>query len=430
MRRVQTLPRNALHAHTPITSEAASMQRSPAANSGTPEIPKPEDRGTDWDPPLHDTPPDEAVEPLTQQSPEQIQAPTGVGEPLELLQGEASRRAMGQMSPAPVHAREGKMPVGEAHGRPPDLANPQTQSSIAWEPGSVDPKAHVRAHQARRPVLDEGARMRPDPWPNLGVVNAWHVPTPCHSPASLGAPDEEEVDLRIIPPRGEHAAERPSRMLLERIRDTRVREDRRPSLDVDAQTHQTAEQDAQAASAALLEGEEKRTPSMSSEQAAAPGTPSTSDTHAAAAPLLEGEELWGTATSSEQAAVPATPSTSNLPSATPADPEATAQPRTRIHTRAHKPSCTAHDIQSGRVVHPGTSPPSSRAQSARHWGLHRRPRRSRGSDDSGRRCAGTLLKSLVAQHRLSRPETADVEALKPCTLAEAKRSPEPHELAT
>jgi len=70
-------------------------------------------------------------------------------------------------------------------------------------------------------------------------------------------------------------------------------EDRRPSLNVDAQTHQTAEQDAHVASAALLEGEEKRTLSVSSEQAAAPGTPSTSNTQVAAAPLLKGEELWG-----------------------------------------------------------------------------------------------------------------------------------------
>jgi len=209
-----------------------------------------------------------------------------------------------------------------------------------------------------------------------------------------------------------------------------MHEDRRPSLDVDTQTHQTAEQDVQAASAALLEGEEKRTPSISSEQAAAPGTPSTSNMHAVAAPLLKGEELWSTATSSEQAAAPATPSTSKSPSVTPADLEATAHPCTHIHTHAHKPSCTAHDIQSGRVVHPGTSPPSSRAQSARRWGLRGRPRQSRGSDDSGRRCASTLLKSLAAQHRHLRPETADAEALEPCTLAEAKCSPEPHELAT
>src|SRR5260221_97267 len=73
-------PHIVLHAHE-LTSEAARAQRSPAVNSGTPGTTKPEDRGTDWDPPLHDTPPpDKAVEqPLTQQLPEQIRAPTNAG---------------------------------------------------------------------------------------------------------------------------------------------------------------------------------------------------------------------------------------------------------------------------------------------------------------------------------------------------------------
>jgi len=369
-------PHNTLHTHTPITSEAASMQRSPAVISGTPGIPEPEDRSMDWDPLLHDMPPpDEAVEPLSQQSPEQIRAPTGVGEPLELLWGETLQCAMGQISPAPVHAQEGKMPNGEVHGCPPDLANLQMQSSITWEPGSIDLKAHVHAHQARRPVLNEGARMHPDPWPNLGVVNALHMLTPSHTLVSLGALDEEEVNLRTIPLHGEHTAERPSWMLLEQVRDTCMHKDRRPSLNIDAQIHQTAEQDTQAAPAPLLKGEEKRMPSVSSKQAAAPGTPSTSNMQAAAAPLLEGEELWGTAMSSEQAAVLGTPSIFNTPlTAMPANSEATPQPHMHIRTRAHKPLCTAHDIQSGRMVHPGTSPPSLHAQSAHCWGLHRRPR--------------------------------------------------------
>jgi len=61
------------------------------------------------------------------------------------------------------------------------------------------------------------------------------------------------------------------------ISDTCTHEGWRLSLDIDARTHQTAEQDVQAASAALLEGEEKRMPSVSSEQAAIPGTPLTSN---------------------------------------------------------------------------------------------------------------------------------------------------------
>jgi len=50
------------------------MQRSPAANAGAPAIPEPEDNA-DLEPPPHATPPDEAAESPTQQSPEQIRAP-------------------------------------------------------------------------------------------------------------------------------------------------------------------------------------------------------------------------------------------------------------------------------------------------------------------------------------------------------------------
>jgi len=148
--------------------------------------------------------------------------------------------------------------------------------------------------------------------------------------------------------------------------------------------------------------------------------------HVAAAPLLEGEKLWGMAMSSEQAAALATPSTSKSPPITPANSEATPQPRRRTCTRAPKPSCIAHEFQSGRVVHPGTSPPSPRAQPVRLWGLHRRPRGSRGSDDGRRRCADTHSQTPTAQRRHSWPETADADAPDPCTLAEAKRSPKPH----
>ena len=79
---------------------------------------------------------------------------------------------MGQMSPASARALEGKAPIGEAHGRPPDLPNPQTPRSAVLEPESDDPKACVRTHQAQRSVVEveEGAHVRPDPWSSLGVV--------------------------------------------------------------------------------------------------------------------------------------------------------------------------------------------------------------------------------------------------------------------
>ena len=59
--------------------------------------------------------------------------------------------------------------------------------------------------------------------------------------------------------------------------NTPVHEDWRPSLDIDMRIHPIIKQDMQVTLAALLKGEEKRMPSMSSEQAAAPGTPSTFD---------------------------------------------------------------------------------------------------------------------------------------------------------
>ena len=44
------------------------------------------------------------------------------------------------------------------------------QGSTVWKPKSVDPKASVRMHQAQRHVPNGGACMRPDLWPNLGIV--------------------------------------------------------------------------------------------------------------------------------------------------------------------------------------------------------------------------------------------------------------------
>jgi len=155
----------------PTTPEAASTQRSLAIDTEMPAIPVP-DHGADLEPQPHDAPPppNEAVQHPIHQPPEQIQALTGVEGLSESLPGKKSQRAMGQRGLTSAQALEGKTPIGEAHARPPDLPNPQRHGSIVWEPASVVPKARVRAHQVRRPIFDEGARTRPDPWPNLGVV--------------------------------------------------------------------------------------------------------------------------------------------------------------------------------------------------------------------------------------------------------------------
>jgi len=125
----------------PTTLETASTQCSPAANTGMLDIPVP-DHSADLELLPHNTPlPNKAAEPPIHQPPKQTQAPTGVGGSLESLPGEASQCAKGQRSLTSVHALEGNMPIGEAHGCPPDLPNLQRQSSIAWEPMFVVPKA-------------------------------------------------------------------------------------------------------------------------------------------------------------------------------------------------------------------------------------------------------------------------------------------------
>jgi hypothetical protein len=167
----------------PITSEAARTQRLPVVNTGTPAIPDIE--GSADLPPLHDPPPppDEATEPPDKDPPEQIRAPADARGLTESPWGEASRRATwhnGQSQTCGPEGKEpltevlkeealqrmmwqvgqtsahGKTPIGEAHGRPPDLP---------------DPKACVHVHQARRPVPDKGACARPEPWPSAGGEN-------------------------------------------------------------------------------------------------------------------------------------------------------------------------------------------------------------------------------------------------------------------
>jgi len=69
-----------------------------------------------------------------------------------------------------AHGLEGNTPIGEAHSSVPDLPDLQAQGSIVWGPESVEPMAEVCPHQARKVVLDEGACVRPDPWPSPSVV--------------------------------------------------------------------------------------------------------------------------------------------------------------------------------------------------------------------------------------------------------------------
>lgn len=76
-------------------------------------------------------PPDEAAEPPAHQLPKYIWALTDAGGQLESLCSEKSHRVMDQMSLSMAHTSEGKTPVREAHGQPPDFSNLQTQGSTA-----------------------------------------------------------------------------------------------------------------------------------------------------------------------------------------------------------------------------------------------------------------------------------------------------------
>src|SRR5712691_2240428 len=124
---------------------------------------------------------------------------------------------------------------------------------------------------------------------------------------------------------------------------------------VDARPHQTIEQDMHvarlAARAAQLEGEETRNPSFFN-TFPSPATPA---------------DLETTAPSPEQ------------PQASPAA-QKHAHPQVLVH-RARFSVRTSRATWHQR--------PSPRAQPASPWGLRGRPRRSRGSDNGRRRCAGT-----------------------------------------
>jgi len=117
-----------------------------------------------------------------------------------------------------------------------------------------------------------------------------------------------------------------------------AREGQPPGFDAVTQAHRapwpglgtvSKEQDVSLASAAPLEGEEKRMPDVSSEQTAAPATPSTFSSPKSPASPLEAASPQGLDSS-------------------PAQPCRTA--------RTLKPLCIAYSLQAEEVVHPGTNP--------------------------------------------------------------------------
>jgi len=110
--------------------------------------------------------------------------------------------------------------------------------------------------------------------------------------------------------------------------------------------------------------------------------------------LLEGEEMRKLAKSSEQTAAPGSPSTfstSNTPSTpptvTPANSEATAQPRRFTHARAHPNPCASRMIFGPGEWCTLAPPPLASRHVCAPLGPSRKTQTKQGSDDGGRRCA-------------------------------------------
>ncbi len=76
--------------------------------------------------------------------------------------------ATGQYSQAVAHTLEGKTILGMGHGHPPGPTDSYTEGPIISDHVLVDPKALICMYQVQRPVLDEGAGMHIDPWPDPG----------------------------------------------------------------------------------------------------------------------------------------------------------------------------------------------------------------------------------------------------------------------
>ena len=163
------------------------MQCSAAVSAGTPAIPEPEDHSADLDPPPYNTlPPNEVAEPHIHQPPKQIRAPHRSWRAVGVIPGRADaarNRLYGPDIGACTRGRDAHRIGAWVASDLPDL---QKQGSTVWEPEPNDPKAHVRAHQAQMPVLDEGTRVRRGPWPNLGVVTIY--PDTCKESTSLLEP--------------------------------------------------------------------------------------------------------------------------------------------------------------------------------------------------------------------------------------------------
>ena len=157
------------HPSLPLRTE--SPPRSPVIRTGT-QTTRESRPSVNTDPLPLDTPPLNGAAEPHRTVPGQIQAPTQGETLLESSRGKKLRCATRQDSQPSAHALEGKTPLGIAHRRPPDPADPYTPGSIVSEQALIGPKALVHPCQAWRPVLDESAGAHIDPWPDPGIIHA------------------------------------------------------------------------------------------------------------------------------------------------------------------------------------------------------------------------------------------------------------------
>jgi len=160
------------------TSEAARTQRLPPVDTGTPAVEEPESSGRANTalPPLDTPPPEEAPEPLISGLPKHIPAAVDAGELMESLTGEARQRATRHKCQASAWALEGEEPLGEAHGRPPDLLDLRFEAPIVWAASSMPPNQPLKISSIFRRHLTP-ARAAPHLAKALPPYDAPLIPT-------------------------------------------------------------------------------------------------------------------------------------------------------------------------------------------------------------------------------------------------------------
>ena len=152
------------------------------------------------------------------------------------------------------------------------------------------------------------------------------------------------------------------------------------------------------------------------------------DIQLASAALLEGEEKRSLAVGSEQTAVPDTPSNFNLPNL-PASPykaislEGLDSLPAQSHRTActHMHSCNTHDIQSGEAVHLSTNAPHLAPCLQASGAFAEDPDKAGGVTTMEDGALAPLQDSKTMESAFA-AETADTEALQPHMLVEAQRT--------